>query len=152
MASPAIRELEFRDLDALLELYAHMHESDAPLPERARVEQIWRGLCDESRTLYLGAELDDRLVASCTVSIIPNLTRGARPYGLVENVVTHAEVRRRGLAHAVVAAALHRCWARDCYKVMLLSGSGRAAAHGLYEGLGFDPTAKQAFIAYPDDG
>lgn len=133
----------------MLDLYRHMHASDAPLPERPQVEQIWREICDDARYLYLGIDRDQQLVASCTVSIIPNLTRGARPYGVIENVVTHADVRRKGLAHTVVAAALDRCWARNCYKAMLLSGTGRDAAHALYEGLGFDATAKQAFVAYP---
>ena len=79
MSSPAVRELRFGDLDALLDLYRHMHASDAPLPERPQVEQIWREICDDARYLYLGIDRDQQLVASCTVSIIPNLTAGLGP-------------------------------------------------------------------------
>ena len=42
--------------------------------------------------------------------------------------------------------ALDRCWAADCYKVMLLSGVSREAAHVFYEGLGFDRNSKQGFV------
>jgi hypothetical protein len=46
---------------------------------------------------------------------------------------------------------LGRCWSRGCYKVMLTSGSSRQNVHEFYVSLGFDNTAKQAFIAKPPD-
>lgn len=145
----ATRQLAFEDLDALVALYEHLHASDAPLPSRRDVEDTWKKLCQSADHLYLGVDVGGLLVASCAVAIVPNLTRGARPYGLIENVVTHADHRRRGLGRAVVAEALDRCWSRRCYKVMLMSGTGRPQIHAFYEALGFDPDAKHAFIARP---
>ena len=81
--------------------------------------------------------------------MVPNLTRGARPYALIENVVTDAAFRRCGIATFLMQELLARCWARGCYKAMLLSGSSRDEAHGLYLAVGFDASAKLGFVAKP---
>jgi GNAT superfamily N-acetyltransferase len=77
------------------------------------------------------------LVSSCTLAVIPNLSHGTRPYGVIENVVTHAEHRRRGLGRAVLQAALAIAWNADCYKVTLATGSRRESTLRFYEGVGF---------------
>ncbi len=140
------RELRFDELDDLLGLYVHLNTETGPAPLRSRVESVWKQLFSDPNCVYLGADAEGRLAASCTVTIIPNLTRRARPYGVIENVITHPDFRLRGLGAAVMNGALECCWKRDCYKVMLLSGAGRGDAHAFYERLGFDKNAKQAFI------
>jgi hypothetical protein len=50
------------------------------------------------------------------------------------------------IGSALLKTMLDRCWARGCYKVTLTSGFVRAEIHGFYESLGFDKTAKQAFV------
>jgi GNAT superfamily N-acetyltransferase len=144
--SIAVRELGHDDLEDLLALYAHLHESDDPLPERARVSALWDTLVRAPEHLYLGGFVDGVLVSACNAAVIANLTRGARPYAVVENVVTHADHRRRGVGRRVLRELLERCWAQGCYKVMLMSAMGRSGAHGFYEALGFEAGAKQAFV------
>lgn len=144
-----IRHLQLGDLDALLALYAHLHASDDPLPERAIVEGIWHELAANPGYRYYGCFVGESLVSSCTLTIIPNLTRGCRPYGVVENVVTHVAHRRRGYAKAVLLQALEDAWAASCYKVMLLTGRKDEATFRFYESVGFDRNGKQAFIAKP---
>jgi GNAT superfamily N-acetyltransferase len=56
------------------------------------------------------AESEGVIVSSATITIVPNVTRGARPYALIENVVTRGAHRRRGLGRAVLAAALAAAW------------------------------------------
>jgi ribosomal protein S18 acetylase RimI-like enzyme len=145
-----IRRLELADLDALLALYVHLHDFDAPLPERAIVEAVWRKLVTNPGYRYYGAFVDGSLLSSCTLTIIPNLTRACRPYGVIENVVTHAAHRRRGFATAVLREALEDAWAASCYKVMLLTGRKDEGTFRFYESLGFDRHGKQAFIAKPE--
>jgi len=144
-----IRHLKYADLDDLLALYAHLHETDTPLPDRPVVESVWRELAANPGYRYYGGFVDDALVSSCTLTIIPNLTRGCRPYGVIENVVTHVAHRRQGFAKAVLLEGLKEAWAADCYKVMLLTGRKDEATYRFYESVGFDRNGKQAFIAKP---
>ncbi|AJD41981.1 GCN5-related N-acetyltransferase protein [Rhizobium gallicum bv. gallicum R602sp] len=69
----------------------------------------------------------DMPVASATLIITPNLTRNGASYALVENVVTHADHRRKGYAGALIRHACATAWAKNCYKVMLLAGSKNPA-------------------------
>ena len=144
-----IRYLEPDDLDELLALYEHLHAADSPLPERAVIEGVWRELAANPNYRYYGCFVAGALVSSCTLAIIPNLTRGCRPYGVIENVVTHQAHRRRGYAKAVLIEALKGSWAANCYKVMLLTGRKDEAIFRFYESVGFDRNGKQAFIAKP---
>lgn len=147
-----IRDIAPTELDALLALYRHLHDADDPLPERAVIESTWRELLASRRHRYFGGYVDEHLVASCTLTVIPNLTRGCRSYGVIENVVTHADHRNRGHGKALLAHALAYAWAECCYKVMLLTGRKDEATLRFYESAGFDRHAKQAFVAKQPDG
>jgi len=105
-------------------------------------------LKDES-IRYVVARVNDRLVSTCTLAIIPNLTRGARPYGLVENVVTLPDYRRRGIGTLVLQHALRIAWEQNCYKVMLLTGSQQESTLQFYERAGFIRGEKTGFVARP---
>ncbi|ONG55960.1 hypothetical protein BKE38_07295, partial [Pseudoroseomonas deserti] len=85
----------------------------------------------------LVAELEGQVAATCTLVVVPNLTRGTRPWAVVENVVTDAAHRRQGLGRKVLQAALDRAWAAECYKVMLATGSQRDGTILFYEAAGF---------------
>jgi len=103
----------------------------------------------DSKLIYFGVFIDNMLVSSCTLSIIPNLTRGCRPYGVMENVVTHPNYRRKGLGKAVLKKALEYSWNCNCYKVMLLTDRMNEGTFQFYESVGFDRFVKQAFLARP---
>ncbi|KKM93232.1 hypothetical protein LCGC14_1210490, partial [marine sediment metagenome] len=81
-------------MSKLLELYTHLHRKDAPLPEKSKLESIWEEITANPLLHYFVVEHNNKIVSSCSLSVIPNLTRGGRPYGLIENVVTHTEYRR----------------------------------------------------------
>jgi GNAT superfamily N-acetyltransferase len=144
-----IRLLPTTDLHELLALYAHLHRADLPLPEPAVVQAVWQELMGNPRYRYFGGYVQNALVASCTLTVIPNLTRGCQPYGVIENVVTHADHRKRGHGKALLAHALAHAWSVGCYKVMLLTGRKDDATFQFYASAGFDPNDKQAFVAKP---
>ena len=144
-----IREIRVSELSELLALYRHLHESDDPLPETNVVEGIWKQIQTDPNLRYWGVFVDGMLVSSCALCIVPNLTRGCRPYGLIENVVTHVDHRRKGHGQAILRAALKYAWSRNCYKVMLLTGRKNEATYQFYESVGFDRHTKQAFLVKP---
>ena len=126
-----------------------MHTEDDPLPERNIVEEAWHEIQDNSHFKYFGAFVNRKLVSSCTLSVIPNLTRGCRPYGVIENVVTHSEYRSKGYASSILKYTLSYAWRKRCYKVTLLTGRKNEEVYRFYESVGFDRYAKQAFLAKP---
>lgn len=146
---PIVRKVRADELPSLLELYRHLHPSDPELPVGADIEALWQRICANPDLHYFGAVVNGVLVATCTLTIIPNLTRSARPYGLIENVVTHPDFRRRGLATLLLRSALQWAWEQDCYKVMLMTGRKDEATLRFYEQAGFRAGVKTGFIATP---
>jgi len=143
-----IREVADDELFALLCLYAHLHPEDEMLP-LGEAAQIWKTLRQDPNQQYWGAYWNDLLAATCTLIVVPNLTRGGRPYGLIENVVTHPDFRRHGMGTAVLKRALQTAWEHKCYKVMLLTGSKNEATLRFYEKAGFERGVKTGFVARP---
>ena len=146
--SITIREIADAELSALLSLYAHLHPDGERLPPD-EAAPLWETLRRAPNQHHLGAYQDGSLVSACTLVVVPNLTRGGRPYGLIENVVTHPDFRRRGLGTAVLEHALRAAWERGCYKVMLLTGSKNEATLRFYEQAGFERGVKTGFVARP---
>lgn len=72
----------------MLELYRYLHPTDPKLALTSEIEQLWQQICSSPHLQYFVADVAGALVSTCTLTIIPNLTRGPRPYGVIENVVT----------------------------------------------------------------
>ena len=148
MTGVRVREAEAGDLEALLGLYAEMHAGDGPA-EPAALASAWAALLAHPGAHVLLLEADGVPASSCVLFVHPNLSRGARPFGLVENVVTRADCRRRGYAERLLARALALAWEEGCYKVMLLTGRTDPSVHRLYARVGFLSGVKAGYIAYP---
>jgi GNAT superfamily N-acetyltransferase len=142
-----VRELHANDLPQLLALYEHLHRSDSSPPTPGAAAAVWAEAMSNPRCRYFGGFEGKELMSSCTIMVIPNLTRGCRPYALIENVVTHRRHRNKGWGTAVLRRALGFAWEQGCYKVMLLTGSMEESVFRFYEGAGFTRHGKQAFIA-----
>ena len=137
------------DLEQLLRLYRHLHPADPVLDGTGEVRRIWDTLLRDPNHHLVGAYLGGTLVSVCSLIVIPNLTRSARPYALIENVVTHPDHRNRGIGTAVLNHALGVAWGAGCYKVMLLTGRQDETTLRFYEKAGFLGGVKTGFIAYP---
>lgn len=145
---PAIREANRDDLGDLLRLYRSLHASDEPVTLEHAQSTLDRIVADQGVMLFV-AESGGRFVASCVLNVCPNLTRGCRPYAVIENVVTDESLRRCGFGKQIVQHALDQAWSRGCYKVMLLTGRSDPGVHQFYESCGFRSDLKRGYVAKP---
>lgn len=142
-----VREIKSDELNELLLLYTHLHESGVP-EDSEHMKRTWEIICSDENHHIIVCEADGKLVSSCVCVIIPNLTRNIRPYAFVENVVTHADHRGKGYATACLNYAKDLAVKADCYKMMLLTGSKNAGTLSFYKKAGYNCTDKTAFIQW----
>ena len=115
--------------------------------EASEIEfQVFNEIIDSNYLELIVAEDEGVLLGSCYINVIPNITRGGRPYAVIENVVTDSAHRNRGIGQSLLDHAVELAWAQDCYKVMLMSGRTEGAVHAFYKKCGFDPDEKKAYI------
>ncbi len=142
-----IREITENDFDQLLGLYMQLH--DNPFPEKSeRVLAVWNSILADENHHIIVAEENGNIVSSCVCVIIPNLTRGQRPYAFVENVITDEKYRKKGLATACLDYARKLAQRKDCYKMMLLTGARQESTLRFYEQAGYNKNDKTAFIQW----
>lgn len=144
---PIARAARESDLPSLLRLFAASEVSTAAQP-LSRAEEIWRETLGREGVTVFVSELDGEVVATCMLIVAPNLLRGGRQHGFIENVVTHPEFRGRGHGKAVMNAALDHAWREDCHHVMLQSGRPDPRVHRFYGSLGFEPGLRTAYVAH----
>lgn len=144
-----VREARKEDLKELLELYLYLHEESVPEPS-AHLSHTWEQIIQDENHHLIVNETDRHIVSSCVCVIIPNLTRGVRPYAFVENVVTHADFRGRGLALECLEYAKQIAKKNNCYKIMLLTGSKEPKTLNFYKNAGYNSADKTAFIQWLD--
>lgn len=148
-----IRQATADDLGDLQALYAELQPDDpvlaAPIAEAAFAEILGHPGCRVFVGHHPQDEPDAAAAASTVLSIIPNLTRSARPYAVVENVIVAAALRGTGLGKAIMTHTLEAAWDAGCYKAMLMTGSNRPETHAFYRACGFDGEAKHAYLARP---
>jgi GNAT superfamily N-acetyltransferase len=142
------REAGPDDFDAILHLYRQLHPTDPVLEDGSDVLAFKRILDTPGLHLFV-LEADGRIVATTYLNVIPNLTRSAAPYAVIENVVVDEDMRGTGLGKQIMADTLQAAWDAGCYKAMLLTGSRSPATHEFYKACGFSADAKTAYLARP---
>ncbi|NLX48781.1 MAG: GNAT family N-acetyltransferase [Methanospirillum sp.] len=146
-----VREASVSDIGTVSSLYCDLNDGDEPA-DPATIAAAGRALSELPGAHLFVAETGGDPVSTCVLFVLPNLSRGARPFGLVENVVTRRDRRNRGYAAALLEHVLAFAWGAGCYKVMLLTGRSDPSVHRLYRKVGFLPGAKAGYVAYPPEG
>lgn len=82
-----IREACLGDFGQILELYSQLHSEDPAISDGRNVSLFESIISSEHLFSFVGV-IDAKIVATCYLNLIPNLTRNASPYGIIENVVT----------------------------------------------------------------
>ncbi len=135
-----VRTLGVADAEQALELYSELTYGPA-----CRDPSAFLAVLAHPGTRIFGADSAGLILGMVTLHILPNVTWDARPYALIENVVTRADRRGKGIGRKVMQTAIDAAWASDAYKIMLMTGQRRGAA-GFYEALGFSSEDKQAMV------
>lgn len=141
-----VRLIREDELDALLSLYQMLNPDDPELKKDGELRDQWHAMIHDESLKIIVVEHNGQIVSSCLVSVTENLTRGARPFGLIENVITHESYRGNGFGKLCVQKAIKIAEQRDCYKLMLLTGSDKEWKHEFYESCGFDKDEKTGFV------
>jgi GNAT superfamily N-acetyltransferase len=143
---PAARLAHASDLPSLLALFEVSEVSAAAQPSE-RANSIWQDTLAQPGVYVFVSDEGVRIAATCMLITAPNLLRGGKRHAFLENVVTHPELRGRGHGKAVVGAALAHAWTVGCHHVLMQSGRADPRVHRFYEGLGFRPGLRTAYVA-----
>ena len=146
MSAAQLRHARRDDLDALLALLGQLNPGDLVAP-RERLASILDQIIASEHFALVVATQDERVVATCYLNVIPNLSRGGASYAVLENVVVDAPLRGRGLGQQVVRFALDEAWRRGCYKALLQTGERDPRVHRFYAACGFSASDKTGFVA-----
>ena len=141
-----MRLIKFEELNGLLDLYKHLNPDDPDMKGTNYINELWKEIFNDTGRYFFVVEEDGLIVSSCTLIVIKNLTRGGRPFGFIENVVTHPDHRKRGYGTAILHKAVEVAKENNCYKVMLLTGRKEESVLRFYEQAGFEKCIKTGFI------
>jgi GNAT superfamily N-acetyltransferase len=130
-------------LPQILELYKQLQPGEEPLKDE-EADKILEKI-DQHNIKYFVAIDDGKVISSCYLAIIPNLTRNGRSNGLIENVITDKNYRKKGIGKNILDMAVKYAKEHSCYKVILQSSYSREENHIFYEKCGFDGNSKRAF-------
>jgi GNAT superfamily N-acetyltransferase len=139
-----IYEAKDKNLIDIIYLYKQLFP-DEGFNDTIKNEKIWAQIVNDDKiSCYISYERNIP-VATCIMTVIPNLTHEQRPYAIIENVVTNTEYRKRGFGKLIIEYAIKNAKEQNCYKIMLLSSSKRIEAHKFYERIGFDGNSKKGY-------
>lgn len=138
------RTANYDDLNVVQKLYSQLFDK-----EQHPIEQVlaqWERLLSYDNIHVLLTEQDGIPVSTCCLTIIPSITHDARPFALIEYVVTDKSHRRTGAGKACLDYAKQLATQQNCYKIMLVTG--RPDAHPFYKACGYSKEGKTAFSQY----
>ncbi|MGJ8616914.1 MAG: GNAT family N-acetyltransferase [Sulfitobacter sp.] len=136
----SVRVLECADADAALLLY-----NELTVGPPADDAGVFASVIDHPGTSIFGVFLDQGLVSMVTLHLLPNVLWNARPYALIENVITARAFQKQGFGRRAMDAAIAAAWDAGAYKIMLMTGQKRGAK-GFYEAIGFSSEDKFAMV------
>ncbi|MHA1523783.1 MAG: GNAT family N-acetyltransferase [Alphaproteobacteria bacterium] len=142
-----IRTAIVSDIDAVAALYLHLNPGRPEIDRQLGAEILQRIVDADQFQLFI-CLVNNRVVASCMLALVPNLMRGGRPHAFMENVVTHKDHRRRGHGRAIIKAALEMAWERRAHQVLLFSARPEPGVHEFYQECGFTNERKAGYVVF----
>jgi GNAT superfamily N-acetyltransferase len=130
-------------LPMILELYKQLIPEENPIDINF-ANTIWEKIENNDIKYFVAIE-NNKIISSCYLAIIPNLTRNGKSNGFIENVITDEKYRKKGIGKKVIEMAIEYGKQNNCYKIILQSSYKRKENHIFYEKCGFDGDSKRAF-------
>ena len=141
----AARASDFKDV---IRLCRQLHPDDPVVHDGSDATVFDQILHAPALHLFV-LEVNGSVVATTYLNVIPNITRSASPYAVIENVVVEESLRGTGLCKEILSATLDVAWGRGCYKAMLMTSSRKPSTHAFYKACGFSADVKTAYVARP---
>jgi GNAT superfamily N-acetyltransferase len=91
-------------LPKILELYKQLLPDEKPL-DINKANEIWE-IIEKNNVKYFIAMEDDKIISSCYLAIILNLTRNEKSNGFIENVITDEHYRKKGIGKKIIEMAV----------------------------------------------
>ena len=141
-----VRPATENDIARILELYRELAITTSEVerslsPSLVDYRRRFAEIHVMPRHELLVAECQGEVVGTMVLLIVPNLSHGALPWALVENLVIDQRHQRRGLGKLLMEYAIARSKEAGCYKLTLSSDKRRREAHRFYRSLGFQASA-----------
>ena len=141
-----IRLAKESDIPRILELYHELTMITTKVEQGLSTSwddyrKVFTEISSNPRRALLVAEYDGDVVGTVALYIIPNLSHGATPYALVENLVVNHKYRRRGIGKKLMEYTIARAKQERCHRIELCSSKGRKEAHRLYRSVDFEASA-----------
>ena len=137
-----IRDLEIEDIESLSKLYYQFwSETSDEETMRGKFSQLQKN----DAYIFLCAIENNILVGSLMGIVCEELYGDCRPFMVVENVIVDGNHRGKGFGKALLGELEKRAKAKDCTKIILVTETYRKDACGLYESVGFHPTANKGY-------
>jgi GNAT superfamily N-acetyltransferase len=138
-----IRSATEQDIPRLLELYKQLSfEPDKykAAPE-ADCRQVLKQIKKSPNAGLLVAEVDDAVVGTTFMAILPGFAHKTAPFCVVEYVVVDETLRSQGVGKALMDYCKERAKEAGCYKIILTSDKRRDRAHKFYRNMEFKEDA-----------
>lgn len=113
-----IDEAGVDDLRDVLRLYLQLHPEDPPVDSK-HAEAVWIKILQTEHRKVLLARHKSEVVGSVEYCVWYNLTRSARPFVVLENLVVLESCRRTGVGSVLVQAVKNRTSMYNPYKIQL---------------------------------
>ena len=138
------RTAKLDDLNAVQSLYSQLYDKEQHPTEQVLTQ--WQKLLSYDNIYVILTEQNHVPISTCCLTIIPSITQEARPYALIEYVVTDKAHRRTGAGKACLDYAKRLAIQQNCYKIMLITS--RPDAHAFYKACGYSEEGRTAFLQY----
>ena len=131
-----VEQVKLSDCNELIDLYNQLISYQKIKCDSDFSHQLQK-LIELENYHILGVRINEKIVATCTVIILPNLTHNLRPFAIIENVVTDKKYRKKGFGTELINQSKKIAVQSNCHKILIQTRSKLSSKIRFYEKNGF---------------